>query len=294
MMITFEQMRIFLAVAEREHLTEAAKALCLTPSAVSSAIRTIEEHYQVRLFHRVGRHIQLSDAGSIFVESCRHTLAQVSLAEATLREFSGLKRGALGLYASQTIANYFLPPLIAKFRERYPAISIKMTIGNTEQVESAVLLGLTDIGFVEGNIKNKKLYLKTVDHDQLVIVVAKGHPLAKKTFVSLEDLFVFPWILREPGSGTRAIFEAELVKSGYDLASLTVMQILPSNEAVLSAVARSDAITCISLRAASNGIAAGCLEKLNFSPIERNFLLVFNPDRFKTKAVGAFINLVAA
>lgn len=293
MMITFEQMRIFLAVAEREHLTEAAKALCLTPSAVSSAIRRIEEHYQVRLFHRVGRHIQLSDAGSIFVENCRRTLAQVSLAETTLREFSGLKRGALSLYASQTIANYFLPPLIAKFRERYPAISVKMTIGNTEQVESAVLLGLTDLGFVEGNIKNKNLYLKTVDHDQLVIVVAKGHPLAKKAIVSFEDLISFPWILREKGSGTRAIFEAELFKRGYDRSSLAVMQILPSNEAVLSAVARSGAITSISFRAASNGIAAGRLERLNFLPIERDFLLLFNPDRFKTKAVSAFIDLVA-
>lgn len=292
-MITFEQMRIFLAVAEREHLTEAAKALCLTPSAVSSAIRTIEEYYQVRLFHRVGRHIQLSDAGSIFVENCRHTLTQVTLAETTLREFSGLKRGSLGLYASQTIANYFLPPLIAKFRKLYPAISVKMAIGNTEQVERAVLSGLTDIGFAEGQIKNKSLHVKTVDHDQLVIVVTKGHPLATKAIVSFEDLASFPWILREQGSGTRAIFEQALLNRGYDLASLTVMQTFPSNEAVLSAVTTSNAITSISLRAASNGIAAGRLERLNLSPIERDFLLLFNPDRFKTKAVNAFIDLLA-
>ena len=178
-MITFEQMRIFLAVAEREHLTEAAKALLLTPSAVSSAIHMIEEHYQVRLFNRIGRRIQLSDAGSVFVEDCRHTLAQVKLAETTLREFSGLKRGALGLYASQTIANYFLPPVIAKFRNLYPAITVKMSIGNTEQVENAVLSGITDIGFAEGTIKNESLHRQKVADDELFIIGKKPSSYGK-------------------------------------------------------------------------------------------------------------------
>ena len=291
-MITFEQMRIFLAVAEREHLTEAAKALLLTPSAVSSAIHMIEEHYQVRLFNRIGRRIQLSDAGSVFVEDCRHTLAQVKVAETTLREFSGLKRGALGLFASQTIANYFLPPVIAKFRNLYPAITVKMSIGNTEQVENAVLSGVTDIGFAEGTIKNESLHRQKVADDELFIIAAKNHPLTNKPSVKYKDISAFPWILREKGSGTRAIFEQALSNHGYDLADLEVMQTFPSNEAVLSAVAASNALTAISKRAVSASLAAGLVERLNFLSVKRDFLLLLNPQRFKTKAVGAFIDLL--
>lgn len=273
-MITFEQMRIFLAVAEREHLTEAAKALLLTPSAVSSAIHMIEEHYQVRLFNRIGRRIQLSDAGSVFVEDCRHTLAQVKVAETTLREFSGLKRGALGLYASQTIANYFLPPVIAQFRNLYPAITVKMSIGNTEQVENAVLSGLTDIGFAEGTIKNESLHRQKVADDELFIVAAKNHPLTNKPSVKFKDISAFPWILREKGSGTRAIFEQALSNHGYELAALDVMQTFPSNEAVLSAVAASNALTAISKRAVSALLAAGLVERLNFFIRKTRFFTV--------------------
>lgn len=293
-MITLEQMRIFVFVAEREHLTQAAAVLNLTPSAVSSAIKTVEERFQVQLFHRVGRHIRLSDAGSIFVEECRQTLARAKMAETTLREFGTLQRGSLSIHASQTIASYWLPPYLARFRTTYPLIALNLTIGNTKQVEEAVESGMTDIGLAEGDMLDGGLDVRIIGHDRLVIVVGKHHALAKKAKVTFSDLVAFPWIMREKGSGTRSVFEQTLTERGHDCAAFPVVLTLPSNEAVLSAVQSCNAITAVSNLAAGTQIAAGTMVMLHFEPVSRDLILARHPARYQTKAVQAFVNLLEA
>src|SRR5471030_855174 len=136
--MTLEQLRIFVEVAQREHLTQAASALALTPSAVSASIRVLEERYGTPLFNRVGRRIELSEAGRLFLPEARITLASARTAERTLSELGGLQRGTLQIQASQTIASYWLPPLLVQFRQRYPQIELSLTAGNTRQVAQAV------------------------------------------------------------------------------------------------------------------------------------------------------------
>src|SRR5471032_2166488 len=127
--MTLEQLRIFVEVAQREHLTQAASALALTPSAVSASIRVLEERYGTPLFNRVGRRIELSEAGRLFLREARITLASARTAERTLSELGGLQRGTLQIQASQTIASYWLPPLLVQFRQRYPQIELSLTAG---------------------------------------------------------------------------------------------------------------------------------------------------------------------
>lgn len=98
--MTFEQLAIFIAVAEREHLTQAAEAIHLTPSAVSSAIKNLEAYHGVELFHRVGRRIELTQIGKTFLTEAKATLARVHAAELMLSELGGLRRGRLTLCAS--------------------------------------------------------------------------------------------------------------------------------------------------------------------------------------------------
>src|SRR5882757_2909925 len=137
--MTLEQLRIFVEVAERQHLTQAAAGLYLTPSAVSSAIRALEDRYGVPLFNRVGRRIETTEAGRAFLVEAEITLASAAAAEMMLSEMGGLKRGSLRLQASQTIASYWLPPLLVAFQGRHPAIQIELTVGNTQSVAEAVL-----------------------------------------------------------------------------------------------------------------------------------------------------------
>ena len=204
--MTLDQLRIFVEVAERGHLTQAANALALTPSAVSASIRALETRYGTHLFDRVGRGIEANETGRIFLVEAKATLARARAAELTLTELGGLMRGTLTIQASQTIASYWLPPLLIKFRQAYPLIEINLTVANTDNVTTSVLNGIADLGFVEGKIDEPSLAIQTIDEDNIVAVVAPGHPWSGIKHIHPQDLLSGKWVLREPGSGTRAAF----------------------------------------------------------------------------------------
>src|SRR3984957_15980363 len=129
--MTLEQLRVFVAVAERQHVTRAAEALNLAQSAASAAIAALEGRHGARLFNRVGRGIELTEAGTLFLVEARAVLARAEAAEAILSELGGLKRGTLIVQASQTIASFWLPRHLVAFRSAYPRIDIRLSVGNT-------------------------------------------------------------------------------------------------------------------------------------------------------------------
>ncbi len=146
--MTLEQLRIFVAVAERLHMTQAAQALRITQSAASAAIAALEQRYNVRLFNRVGRGLELSEAGRVFLPEAKEVLMRSETASQALNEIAGLKRGSVRIAASQTVANYWLPRHIVRFAQLHPAVDLSLTVGNTQQVAQAVLEGAADIGLI--------------------------------------------------------------------------------------------------------------------------------------------------
>src|SRR6516165_7024866 len=152
--MTLEQLRIFEAVADREHVTRAAEALNLTQSAVSAAIAALEERHAVALFSRVGRRIELTHAGRLFLDEARAVL----------------ERGALTVYASQTIASYWLPPRLVSFRRAHPRVTINLVARNTTEVARAVQDGAADLGLVEGRVDADDLVQQAVARDRLALV----------------------------------------------------------------------------------------------------------------------------
>lgn len=281
-MMTLEQLRIFVAVADREHLTQAAEALRLTPSAVSSAIRVLEDRYGLALFHRTGRRIELTDAGLAFLPEAKATLARAESADLFLTEFGGLRRGTLALAASQTVAGYWLPPRLMRFHEAYPALAIRMAGGNTEQAADAVLDGRAELGFVEGAVDHPALAQRVVARDRVVVVASRGHPLAGRP-VTPDDLSAARWVLREPGSGTR-----NALTSVLDEAALDITLSLPSNEAVRSAVLSGNVLTAVSEYVVADDLAAGRLAPVAFDLPERAFRLLRHKERHRSKAGLAF------
>ena len=292
--MTLDQLRIFVEVAERQHLTQAAAALFLTPSAVSAAIKALEDRYDIALFHRVGRRIELSDAGRILLDEAKRTLASVRTLDATLAELGGIKRGSLSIHASQTISSYWLPPLLVRFRQAYPAIELKMEIGNTGQVSQAVLLGTADLGFVEGAVADTTLAVEPVGDDRMVVVVAPGHPWADGRLLAAGDLVEAQWILREAGSGTRSVFEEALATLGIAPAALNVSLDLPSNEAVRSAVMAGPFATAMSELVVAAAVRAGLLAVANIALPTRHFAMLRHPARHRSRAVAAFEALARA
>lgn len=291
--MTLEQLRIFTAVAEREHMTRAAEALRLTQSAVSAAIAALETHYGVTLFHRVGRRIELTQDGKIFLEQARAVLARAAAAERVLAELSGLKSGTLSVQASQTIASYWLPSRLVAFRKAYPQIDVKLASGNTQQVAHAVSEGEAELGFVEGKVDDPALEQTIVDHDRLAIVVAPGHPLARASRIKPETLLAQDWVLRESGSGTRSEFEDALRARGADPAKLKVALELPALEAVRAAVEAGAGAAAMSELAIASSLKSGALVRVRFKLPERIYHALTHRERYRSRAVQAFMAIAA-
>ena len=197
--MTLEQLRIYVAVAERQHVTKAARALNLAQSAASHAIAALEARHETKLFHRVGRRIELTEAGQVFLAEARAVLARADVAELALSEYGSLKRGNLSIQASQTIAGYWLPRHLVAFRKAYPQIQIRLAIGNTAQVAAGVEAGSAELGFVEGAVKNPHFTSSPVARDQLVVVVGRDHPWVGRARLAPRDLMKSEWVLREAG-----------------------------------------------------------------------------------------------
>jgi DNA-binding transcriptional LysR family regulator len=290
--MTFEQLRVFIAVAERLHVTRAASALNMTQSAASAAVRALESGLGTKLFNRVGRRVELSEAGRVFLPEARAVLKRLAQAEQTLAELEGLERGRLSLWASQTTAGYFLPPFIARFHEKWPRIELSLTIDNTMGVARAVAGGEADLGFVEGDVDDPLLVRVDVGADMLVLVVAASHPLAGKKKIKPDDLGRLKWTLRERGSGTRQIFEDAARAYGIAPETLDVTLELPSNEAVRSAVEAGAGATVISRLVADAKLRAGSLVTLPLAFPERRFTALRHADRSRTRAEAAFLDFV--
>lgn len=290
--MTLDQLHIFVAVAEREHLTQAATALRLTPSAVSAAIHALETRYGANLFDRVGRRIELSADGRGFLAEARATLASAGAAERALTELGGLARGALAIAASQTSASYWLPPLLMRFRSAYPKIGLTIAEGNTTSVADAVLAGRADLGIIEGAIDRPELSITAVDDDRLVIIAAPDHPLVGASSVGAREIAGACWVLRETGSGTRSVFAQALSVQGIDPESLDVVLELPSNEAICVAVRFGSCLAAVSDLVARPHIEASRLKQVRFTLPSRHFALMRHKERYRTKASLAFEALV--
>jgi len=285
--MTLEQLRIFILVAEKQHVTRAAGELHLTQSATSAAIAALETRYGVKLFDRVGRGILLTQTGRDFLSEAREVVARAKAAAQVLNDLAGLKRGSLTLAVSQTVANYWLPPRIARFRKAYPGINLHVTIANTEQVVQTIHQGNADLGFVEGEVDDPSLAIRKMEGDSLAIVVGPRHPWTGKAHITPERLTKTSWILREPGSGTRSMFEAALKNFDVKLSDLDIRLELPSNEAVRLAVESGDCATAISDLVVGQSLAAGTLHRVKIDLPKRSFFALRHKERYASQAEKA-------
>ncbi len=275
-------------------MTRAAESLNLAQSAASAAVAALEARHGTKLFNRVGRGIELTEAGTLFLVDARAVLARAELAERTLEDLGGLKRGTLSVQASQTIASYWLPRHLVAFRKAHPGIDIKLSVGNTAQVAAAVHSGEAELGFVEGLVEDPSLKAEPVARDQLVIVVGPDHPWANARRVGPADLTDTDWVLRESGSGTRSVFEAALGGFGVAPSALRVAIEFPTNEAVRAAVEAGLGATAISASVVAPSLEAGLLVKIDLPLPDRAFVVLRHAERRSSRAASALMALIGA
>lgn len=286
--MTLDQLRIFIEVAERGHVTRAAEALGMSQSAASAAITALETRYQTRLFDRVGRGIRLSEIGTIFLREARAVLDRAAMARSVLQDMAG-NPGPVAIAASQTIATYWLPRRLAAFHAANPRVRFNVVIRNTNEVENAVVEGEANIGLVEGPTRHAALSRQQIDHDQFVLVVGAGQPPLPLTPKGRLDLRAINWVLREAGSGTRRGVEDLAIREGLSLDDLNIFLVLPSNEAVREAIEAGAGATIISRHVVASAIAAGRLMEIPIELPRREYALVHHRDRHATLAQEALV-----
>jgi len=237
--MTLEQLRVFLAVAKHLHFTNAAEELYITQPAVSAAIQILESDYGVKLFHRIGRRIEITSAGKMLQIEAQKILDQVMLTERGLRELNNLQQGELNLGSSLTIGNYWLPEKISKFKQKYPGISVNCTLANANNICAGTATGLYDLGIIAGEIKldlQKSIVSEIVGSDRLRIVVGQSHPWFDQTEIMVSDLVNTSWVMRETGSGSQQAFEQALQNWGINRQDLNVVLLFNSSEMVKAVV----------------------------------------------------------
>lgn len=290
--MTLEQLRIFVEVAQSLNMTRAAQALNLTQPSVSAAIAALEGRHGLRLFDRVGRSIELSEAGRAFLPEARGVLARAREAVQALDDLAGLRRGHVRIAASQTVATYWLPARMARFAARWPGIALDLALGNTQESAEAVLAGEADLAFVEGEAQDGAggdlLRVTAVGEDRLGLYARPDHPLAGRG-LDRDALRGAVWVLRESGSGTRAHLGLALAQAGLDWGDLDIRLELPANGAVLEALNAGDLITVVSEYAAASRVAAGRIVRLDWPFAPRRFALLTHRARRLSAASEAFI-----
>lgn len=278
--MTLDQLKIFAEVAERGHVTQAAQALGLSQSTVSSAIAALEGKYEIRLFDRVGRGIRLTGTGKVFLREARAVLNRATMAKSILQDLAG-HPGPVAIGASQTIAAHWLPRRLANFHAANPRVRLDVVIGNTLDIETAVVEGKVNVGLVEGPTQHPILVRQHIDYDQLVLVVASDQPSPVDASGQL-DLRAANWVIREAGSGTRRGLEDLVLLEGLSLDDLNISLVLPANEAVREAIEAGAGATIISRHVVASAIEEGRLRELPINLPKREYALVLHQERHMT------------
>jgi DNA-binding transcriptional LysR family regulator len=293
--MTLDQLQIFIAVAEREHVTRAAGALGLAPPSVSAAVASLEREFGTKLFHRLGRGIVVTEGGKLLLDEARVLVNRAEAVKLAMREFTGLARGRLAIKASQTIASHFLPARLVDFHQAYPGVVLAVSVGNSTEVVEAIVRGDIELGFVEGpeeEFGDPRLAVEMIARDELAMVAGANHPWATRKRLTVDDLTAGRWVLREDGSGTRAAFVKALDALGVPQRNLNIAIELPSNEAVLAAVLAGAGATILSQRVCADAIRAESLKLLPVALAPRAFYGLQHADRYRSRAVAALLEIL--
>ena len=253
MSINLHHLRLFAAVVDQGGFTKAAAALNLSQPAISKSLNELERQLHVKLIDRGGRSPRLTEAGRLLHARARELFGVERVAERELRELRGLKRGVLRVAASTTIATYMLPPVLGRFRVRHRGVEIRMSSANTRTVVKMLLESRVDVALVEGPVSHTRLDVKPWIQDELVVIAPPDHPLVRRR-AHVQELPDYPFLVREPGSGTRVVSQRALAKHGIRLAN--TMRV-GSTEAIKQSVAAGLGIASVSRAAAADQIALG-------------------------------------
>lgn len=270
------RLRVFRSVAKNLSFTKASQELFVSQPAITKHIQELESAYQTRLFDRQGSKISLTESGKLLLEHCDRILEDYKRLEYEMHLLNNEYTGELRLGASTTIAQYVLPPLLARFIKKFPQVNLSLMNGNSREVETALQEHRIDLGLVEGVHRSPNLKYTPFLEDELVAVVHAKSKLSISDELAPEDLTDIPLVLRERGSGTLDVIERALSQHNIKLSALHVLMYLGSTESIKLFLESTDCMGIISIRSICKELAAGTFRVVELKDISmlRDFCFV--------------------
>ncbi len=289
--VTLRQLRTFKSVADLKSFSLAAQRLRLSQPSVSYQVKELEETLGLPLLDRLGKRIELTEAGTLLYGYARRMLDVLDEATVAIEEMRGIQRGKLRVGASTTVGIYLLPAALGAFKKLHPGLVISLEIGTRARVQEQVLHNELDLAVVGPASKDPALSIIPFLSDELVVVAPAGHPLATKRGLTLKDLADQPFVMREAASGSRWSLEKAARKAG---AKLMVAMELGSNGAIKHAVESGLGLAVISRYACTLELSSGRLVELDVRgfPIRRDWHIVHLRRRQLPTSVSAFIEFL--
>jgi DNA-binding transcriptional LysR family regulator len=291
MRYTLRQLEVFQAVARTESVSRAAQALAMSQSAASGALADLERQFDLQLFERAGKRLQLNELGRVLWPRAEALLDAARDLERTLAGHDEVGRLRIG--ATLTIGNYLGVHLVKRFLERHPESAVTLEVGNTAEIARKAATVEIDVGLVEGELQHPDLELTPWREDELVVFCAATHPLARKRSLRDRDLAATPWIVREPGSGTRQAFDRAM--HGL-LPNLDVVLELQHTEAIKQAVLGGLGLGCVSRLALEQEFAAGSLRPCVVvgRDFRRRFYFLLHRHKYRSPGIASWLALCGA
>ena len=289
--MNLNQLKIFYLAAKKRNLSVAAAELFITQPAVTKGLQRLQEYYDMKFVNHIGKKLVLTDAGEVLYEIAEKIFELESKAEESIRDFQERKRGRIRILSSESFGDYYLPRIIIPFSKAYPLVRITMNILPTEQVIENTATLNNDLGFISYPVEHKKLLVKEVLEDQLVIITPPDHPLGRYPTLEPSNLEDQLLIMHETGSAPRKALENYIRKN--DL-SVSIHLELSSNRAIKRAVEDGIGIALISRRVANEEIRNKRLRAIPLSDrsMTRKFYMVHHQDKYLSESLQNFIDMV--
>lgn len=283
MKITLRQMEIFLNVVVSGHLTNVAKDMKLSQSAISMSIKELETILGRPVFDRINKKLILNEVGRAFYKEVDPVYKRLADIEYEFKNSEN--KGMIRVGASTTIVDYLMPTIICSYMSAYPDVKITLKEGNTKEIAEMIKEGRIDIGFVEGFVSGADIIKEKIGVDELVVVTAEQN-LCKHCH--MDELVKKRWILREEGSGTREVF-LEYIKEKAE--ELNIFLELGHTESIKSILMNHECLTCISKISVANELKDGKLFRVPVKNFEckRDFLMIYHKDKYHSTLFEKFV-----
>lgn len=291
--MNLQNLRVFLKVAELEHITRASEELHLTQPAVTKIIQSLEQEAHLELVERQGRRIVLTHAGRVLQTYARRMFSLEREMDDALAALRDIHRGEIKLAANTTAGVYLLPSIVARFRSLYPQIALNISILNSQEIIEHILDWSLDFGIVEGEVEHlpESLNVRFFTRDTLILVVPPNHPWCSVDKINAIELGNNALVVREPGSGVRDMLERELTCRDIVLKPLLT---LTDNEAIKQMVINGVGAAVVSFLTVQRELASGDLVQVPLSDMELQPELSFiqRPEKQLSRAAQAFFSFL--